>query len=169
MQPIEAAYLSRKFHLLFSRKERREINKKAAKALTRLANAESRIKSSGTPSELKAQLMALSHERVECPLLMQGRCLLYLHRPVTCRIYGIPTSIEGKGATCGRSGFVQGERYPTISMEIIDNRLYEISRALMADIAGLNLSHGELLFSVAAALSQLLDQEYFIKLKNPCS
>jgi Fe-S-cluster containining protein len=166
MQPVEAAYLSRKFHFLLSRKERREILKKANKAITRLADIENTLKASSTLADPTAYFLALSRERVECPLLVQAGCALYPHRPITCRIYGIPASIRGKGVTCGWSGFLPGEHYPTVNMDLIDKRLYEISRVIVAEAAGLDLSQGALLFSVAKALQQPLSQQYFLKLKS---
>jgi Fe-S-cluster containining protein len=165
MQPVEAAYLSYMFYQLLPRKERREILKKVNKTLARLTGIETRLRASGA-GDSQSHLLALSRERVECPLLVQGRCVLYSHRPITCRIYGIPTSIRGKGATCGRSGFVPGEHYPTANMDLVDRRLYEISRVMAAEAAGLILNQGALLFSVARALQEPIDQRYFLNLKT---
>ena len=33
-------------------------------------------------------------ERVICPLNEQGRCVLYLHRPMICRLHGIPHELQ---------------------------------------------------------------------------
>ncbi|MGD9374129.1 MAG: YkgJ family cysteine cluster protein, partial [Desulfobacterales bacterium] len=49
-------------------------------------------------------LAAMAEDRVRCPLLNdKERCDLYENRPITCRLYGIPTSIAGTGHTCGKS------------------------------------------------------------------
>jgi Fe-S-cluster containining protein len=165
MEPVEAAYLSCMFYQLLPRKERREILKKADKALARLAGIESRLRNSEAV-DFADPFLVLSRERVECPLLAQGKCALYPHRPITCRIYGIPTSIRGKGAVCGKSGFSPGESYPTVNMDLVDRRLYEISRIMAAEAVGLILNQGVLLFSVAAAVLQPLDRHYFTNLKK---
>ena len=36
--------------------------------------------------------------KCRCPLLGDDdRCLLYQARPITCRLYGVPTAIAGQG------------------------------------------------------------------------
>lgn len=68
---------------------------------------------------------------VRCPLLdKEDRCLLYDVRPITCRLYGIPTAIGGKSHTCGKTGFVQGQAYPTVALDKMQYRLADLSREL---------------------------------------
>ena len=44
------------------------------------------------------------------------RCVLYEQRPVTCRLYGVPTAIHGKAHVCGKCGFARGGAYPTVAV-----------------------------------------------------
>jgi Fe-S-cluster containining protein len=78
-------------------------------------------------------LTDIAEKRIRCPLLNeQNLCDMYEYRPITCRLYGIPTTIGGSGHTCGKSGFVKGKQYPTVNMDILQNNLYKISK--MADM-----------------------------------
>lgn len=71
----------------------------------------------------------ISTLRVRCPMLENdSTCAVYNQRPVTCRVYGLPTSIEGKGHVCGFSGFDMGNAYPTIKLDMINNYLLDLSR-----------------------------------------
>lgn len=66
--------------------------------------------------------------RVRCPLLDENdACSLYAHRPITCRLYGIPTAIGGKAHVCGKSNFAAGIGYPTVNLEKIQERLDRLS------------------------------------------
>ncbi len=66
----------------------------------------------------------MAETRVRCPMLNDAQmCEIYEFRPLTCKLYGIPTAIGGKGYTCGLSGFEKGEKYPTASLDKIQNRL----------------------------------------------
>ncbi len=76
----------------------------------------------------------LSNARVRCPLLGEdGLCLCYEARPVNCRTYGVPTSIEGKGHVCGLSGFKAGNTYPTINLTNLQIHLFQLSKAASFD------------------------------------
>ncbi len=69
-----------------------------------------------------------AHDRVRCPLLgADNTCLMYDDRPITCRIYGIPTAIGRKGHVCGLSGFKAGTSYPTVYLDKIQSQLAELS------------------------------------------
>lgn len=69
--------------------------------------------------------------RLRCPLLdSNDLCLLYEARPITCRVYGIPTSIGGRGHVCGFSGFEKGGQYPTVKLDKIQVALVGLSRAI---------------------------------------
>lgn len=73
----------------------------------------------------------ISRERIDCPLLAEGACLIYQRRPITCRVYGVPTGVGGQGRTCPRSGFQAGRNYPTINLDGFESRLSDISRGLV--------------------------------------
>jgi len=75
--------------------------------------------------------MLLAQWRIRCPMLEDAQqCAIYEVRPLTCRIYGLPLSIEGKGHVCGFSGFKKGRDYPTIKMENIHAYLLDLSSQL---------------------------------------
>ncbi|MDO5483928.1 MAG: YkgJ family cysteine cluster protein [Desulfovibrionaceae bacterium] len=69
--------------------------------------------------------------RLRCPLLDEDdRCLLYDARPITCRLYGVPTAIAGQGHVCGFSAFEKGHGYPTVHLDKIQARLEALSLEL---------------------------------------
>ena len=77
----------------------------------------------------------MARKRVQCPLLDgNDMCEMYQYRPITCRLYGIPTAIGGKAHTCGKAAFVQGEPYPTVSMDRIQDRLIALSQEIVDTI-----------------------------------
>ena len=76
-------------------------------------------------------LEEMALQRVRCPALNDDeRCAIYEVRPITCRVYGIPTEIGGKAHTCGISGFEEGKPYPTLKLDAVYQRLYGISAEL---------------------------------------
>lgn len=58
-------------------------------------------------AQVAASMAAAPPEPVMCPLNAQGRCLLYAHRPMICRLHGIPhllrrpDSRRQEGPGCG--------------------------------------------------------------------
>jgi Fe-S-cluster containining protein len=106
-------------------------------------------------------LKDMAEKRLRCPLLNKDdRCDLYEFRPITCRLYGIPLSIGGKGHTCGVSGFQEGEQYPTINMDIIQTKLYEISDELVKSFGSKYSKMSEMLVPVSMAVLNNYDREY---------
>jgi Fe-S-cluster containining protein len=99
------------------------------------------------------QQYTLARERVRCPLLDdQDECVLYHRRPITCRLYGIPTRIQGKARVCGKSGFKQGEKYPVFDLDTMYSKLYVLSRELVEDAGQEDTEKASLLISVAKAI-----------------
>lgn len=120
--PIEAAYLSYHFHQRLKRRERREVLRRAEKALLEIARIKEGIK------DKESEVLQMAEARIRCPLLSdQGHCLPYEYRPITCRLYGIPTAIRGVGHTCGKSGFEKGTIYPTVNLDLIHEKLFTLS------------------------------------------
>ena len=98
---------------------------------------------------------------VRCPLLdKDDRCLLYEVRPITCRLYGVPTAIGGKAHTCGKTGFVQGEAYPTVALDKIQQRLTLLSEELAAAIGTAYTRLASMYVPVSAALLTVYDAAY---------
>ncbi len=106
-------------------------------------------------------LRSLAGKKVQCPLLNdQNTCDLYEYRPLTCRLYGIPTSIAGEGHTCGLSGFLKGSAYPTVKLDILQNKLFELSAELVASIQSRYSRMGEMLVPLSMALLTEYDDVY---------
>lgn len=73
-----------------------------------------------------------SRVKVRCPLLKDNKCALYEYRPITCRLYGIPMDVGNMTATCSKSGFEPGEKYPGVHMSRIQEKLAAMSQELAA-------------------------------------
>ncbi len=73
--------------------------------------------------------------QVRCPLLgVEDSCLLYDDRPITCRLYGIPTAIRGKVHVCSESGFEMKKSYPTVHLSAFQDKLATLSLKLQKDL-----------------------------------
>jgi len=106
-------------------------------------------------------LKDMATKRLRCPLLNEeDKCDLYESRPITCRLYGIPLSIGGAGHTCGVSGFQEGKKYPTVNMDTIQKKLYEISDALVKSINSKYAKMSEMLVPISMAILNEYDNEY---------
>ncbi len=106
-------------------------------------------------------LKEMAEVRVRCPLLNDSdRCDLYEYRPITCRVYGIPTAIGGQGHTCGLSGFKEGKDYPTANMDVFHKAMLNISQELVASIGSKYYGLPELLVPLSTALLTIYDEQY---------
>lgn len=109
-------------------------------------------------NELLAEAAA---EQVRCPLLGEDdRCLMYDVRPITCRLYGVPTSIGGKSHTCGKTGFVRGQQYPTVALDKMQHRLAQLSADLAAGIGTAYTELASMYVPVSSALLTVYDPAY---------
>ena len=147
--PIEAAFLKERFDAL-PRRERRAALERGHKADRDLALLQEK-RSAGADPRTAGNDLAIG--RVRCPLLAgDGRCILYSYRPVTCRVYGIPTLVQGRVRVCGQSGFTRGETYPVFSLDAAYARLHSLSRELVANMGGPALAKASLLFAVSRVI-----------------
>jgi Fe-S-cluster containining protein len=106
-------------------------------------------------------LRQLGKKRVRCPLLEDDNtCLLYEHRPITCRLYGIPMSSGSQTYVCGRSGFQPGGKYPTVDMDKLNDRLLALAQELNEGIATKYTKLAEVLVPLSMALLTDYDAEY---------
>ncbi|MEA1949577.1 MAG: YkgJ family cysteine cluster protein [Thermodesulfobacteriota bacterium] len=106
-------------------------------------------------------LMDIAAERVRCPLLNDNdMCDLYEYRPITCRLYGIPTSIGGRSHTCGKSGFIEGKQYPAVNLDAIQKKLYDISSEFVREIKTKYLKMADMLVPLSMAILTDFDEEY---------
>ncbi|MFH1156359.1 MAG: YkgJ family cysteine cluster protein [Pseudomonadota bacterium] len=159
---IEAIYLNQKFREKFFGVDKIRLIDEAAKidrALTKLKrDAYLEIKDGKTELDV---LGKLSMERMRCPLLgADNLCIMYENRPITCRLYGIPTSTAGASHICGRTNFKQGEKYPTVNMDNLYARLQLISAEFTRDIKSKNIKMCEMLVPVSMALITDYNEEY---------
>ena len=105
--------------------------------------------------------MEAAKERVRCPLLgLDNTCLLYEHRPITCRIYGVPTSIHGKAHVCGECRFKKGQPYPTVALDRIQDRLADMSRRIGAAVGSRFRELHRVYVPVSMALITKYDDAY---------
>ncbi len=159
---VEALYLNHKFGIL-GQDERDRIlidadkaDRKVHKLKKDMARASSK---EGRDNE--ELLSKVSRERLRCPLLRDDdKCALYECRPATCRLYGLPLDIEGETHTCGKTGFVTGEKYPTVKMRNVHQNLARMSQELAADIGSKYKQLHTMLLPVSTALLTEFDSEY---------
>ncbi len=160
---IEALYLNHQFNKAFPSGPARdailERANKADRAHYKLKREAFRAGERGVPtSEILAEL---AKERIRCPLLGDDdRCVLYAHRPVTCRLYGVPLEISGAAHTCGNAGFEPGGRYPTVKIEKLQDRLMLLSQEVVAALPTKLPLMGDVLAPVSLALVTDYDEEY---------
>lgn len=148
--PIEAAILKDRFDAL-PRRDRRAALWRGEKADRDLARLQEKRKAAGAGPETAGN--DLARERIRCPLLSEDeRCILYSDRPITCRVYGIPTLIRGKVRACGKSGFNQGAPYPVFNLDAAYSRLHALSRELLAGMGVPAQAKASLLFAVSRAI-----------------
>lgn len=159
---IEALSIKRRFDERFSGKIRHDILTCADETDRKIF----KIKKQATEAEKLGSdggkiIERISQEKIACPLLdEQHHCMMYDHRPIACRVYGIPTSTGGKGYTCGLSGFSKGENYPTLNMDVVYKRLYDISNELVRDIQSKYPGMGDILVPLSMCLNTDYNDEY---------
>ena len=159
---IEALYIKAQFDKIFKDSARALIIERANeadRAVYRLKRQAFRDHENGKPENQILEEMAA--HRIRCPLLnSDDQCDLYAHRPLTCRLYGIPTVIGDKAHTCGLSGFEQGKPYPTVKLDAIQHKLYDLSVELANDIGSRYPKLAELLVPVSMALLTDYTEEF---------
>jgi Fe-S-cluster containining protein len=161
---IEAVYLNYHFFQDKGKKDQEEILERANTAdrkAYRIKRNLNKLMTQGRQMEVEV-LDLISRERIECPLLNKNAlCDLYENRPITCRVYGVPTAIHGAGHTCGKSGFKEGIAYPTINLDRINQRLLGLSEELLKEIGIENEELKMRLLPVSTSLLTDYDEEFF--------
>lgn len=159
---IEALYLNFNFNKILPEDRKAqliEVSNRADRAIYKLKKKAYKAFTLGTSED--EILTKLAEERVACPLLdTKNCCELYEYRPITCRLYGIPLSIAGKGHTCGLSEFIPGEKYSTVNLDAFHNKLIELSKELVIELQSKHVKMGELLVPVSMALLTTYDESY---------
>src|SRR5512143_160502 len=159
---IEALYINHRFKQKFQGSGEAELAEKANRIDRQLAKIKRRAHQDFLAGKPEAEILTdLARERVRCPLLnRQDLCDLYDHRPLTCRFYGIPTAIGGKGHTCGLSGFKPGEQYTTVNLDAIHARLQELSAELVRDLQSRFIKLADILVPLSTVLITNYDEIY---------
>jgi len=159
---IEALYINHKFNEKIKGSDKAELLEKANQADRKVHKLKRKAYKDLQAGKSEDEILAeLARERVRCPLLNETQlCDLYDNRPLTCRFYGIPTAIGGKGHTCGKSGFEKGERYPTVNLDAVNSQLQQISAELIRDLKSRHLKLSDMLVPLSMALLSTYDDEY---------
>ena len=159
---IEALYIHHKFNDKYQGSEKAELLEKSNRTDRRIYKIKRKAYKELQAGKNEGEILAaMALERVRCPLLNEkDLCDLYDYRPLTCRFYGIPTAIGGAGHTCGKSGFKQGEKYPTINLDSVHNRLQQISAELLRDIESKNIKLADLLVPLSSAVIMDFDDVF---------
>ncbi len=145
--PIEAVYVKYHFDQL-ERGERREAVLRAKKADKKLQKIEQKLQQ--YEDDPRARALVAGKERIKCPLLKDsGKCMLYFHRPITCRAYGIPTVAGGSAHVCYKAGFEGGESYPTFNLDTVFKELYAMSCRLLKQSGQQGKEHAASLLSLS--------------------
>lgn len=160
---VEAMYINARFAERFPNGAERSKVLELADAADRQAYKFKRkiFKESKDGRDSNELIAEAARQRIRCPLLDDdGLCRMYDTRPLTCRIYGVPTGIGGAAHTCGKSGFTPGKEYPTISMDAVNRRLQELSRELVEALPGAYSDLPNVFVPLSMALMNRYDEEY---------
>ncbi len=156
---VEAMYINKAFaNKIPYGKERSDILSLASeldrKAVRMKRDFYRASKDGQSPEDIMAEAARL---RLPCPLLDDNsKCILYEHRPITCRLYGVPLNINNTGHVCGKTKFSKGTSYPTVHMSAIQERLDGLSK----DIAIAVKSRFKELHQVYIPMSMVLLTNY---------
>jgi Fe-S-cluster containining protein len=159
---IEALYIKTKFDETFSGPARDELIERANDAdrrIYKLKRQAFKDHEAGRPETEILEEMAA--QRVRCPALApDDRCAIYGFRPLTCRLYGVPTVIGGRAHTCGSSNFQEGVVYPTVKMDAIYQKLYGLSLELAQAVKSKYPGLAEMLVPLSMAMLTEYNEEY---------
>lgn len=147
---VEAAFLKHDFDRLDGA-EKEAALRRSIEADRETSALERTLQEFEDDPEMRTYTMARA--RIRCPLLNdQDECILYDYRPVTCRVYGIPTMVRGTPRVCGKSGFKNGVEYPIFNLDGVQRELYRLSGELVTRAGGEPSDKASLLFSVSKVI-----------------
>jgi Fe-S-cluster containining protein len=161
---VESAYINYHFNQLKSRKDRRAVVKRAEKVDRKYYQIKRKLQKMYVDKGMSPEeiFIKLAQERVPCPFLNDDKqCDLYEHRPITCRVYGIPTSIGGNAHICEKAEFKEGTSYPTINLDKINDRLFQLSMELLQEVKAKNLKLHMSLVPPSASILMDFDRNFF--------
>jgi len=155
---IEAMYIHDKFYTLVDKQQQKDILEKAERVDRQIHVIKRKaFKAAQEGRDQNEIMLDIAREKIGCPLLNDdNQCVLYDHRPITCRIYGLPTAIGEKSHTCGKTKFEEGVTYPTIKIDQIYDRMITLSKEWTSKIG----TRFDKLHEVLVPLSMALITEY---------
>ena len=154
---VEALYIREHFEQI-KEDQKNEIIKRAKKADEAIEDLQKKLKTFEDDPDMQAYTLA--RERIRCPLLDDNNeCVLYHKRPITCRVYGIPTKIHGKTHACGKATFKNGETYPILDLDSVYRDLYILSKDLLeeAKVESKDEDKASLLISISKVIQTTTD------------
>ncbi|SHJ56993.1 Putative zinc-or iron-chelating domain-containing protein [Desulfatibacillum alkenivorans DSM 16219] len=159
---VEALYINHHFNKRFEGKEKDRLLERADRADRKIHMIKKEAYQATKKGRQTDEILSrVAWERVRCPLLDDDeKCILYDKRPITCRLYGIPTAIGGKGHTCGESGFEEGKPYPTVNLDSLNAMLYQLSQKIVASIPTKYVGMADMLVPLSMALLTEYNKEY---------
>lgn len=159
---IEALYINHKFNEKISGNKKVDILENAGKVDRQIYKLKKDAYKEYKDGKKEVEILGkMAMERIRCPLLNSSdTCDLYENRPITCRLYGIPTSSGGVSHICGDSGFEQGVSYPTVNMDAIHKQLYDLSKEMSVNIKSKYTKLSEMLIPLSMALITEFTDEY---------
>jgi len=147
---IEAVILKHDFDRLDEAK-RKAVLERCHQADMGLEKLEKDLKEFENDPQMRAYSMARA--RIRCPLLTGNEeCTLYPYRPITCRVYGIPTMIQGIPRVCGQTGFKKDQSYPAFNLDGVQRELYQLSKELLKSTGHRDSEKASLLISVSKVI-----------------
>lgn len=148
LELIEAIYLSGRMNRDLKSEMRAEAIHRAVEVGARSRRLKRRLEenSDNAGGKKAPWVEAYFHEKILCPLNTGSGCSLYSHRPIGCRIHGLP------------QGF--------IDHQLITSMLQDFSRNIFFSFSGFFLDNENLSFSLADTVSGKFVQQYFYCLAN---
>lgn len=160
---IEAFAVSGMFRRSLTPDERARVLLRAEKAEPLFREA---VLLFGASQNVDEAAEAAARVKIPCPMNETGTCLLYDHRPITCRLYGVPQKTASKIVSCPLCGFEPGRKYVTVDVERINSKLERYSEEFLRDMIGLD-SKGYLpVFLITEALTTDFNREYFLSIRD---
>ncbi len=158
---IEAMYLNHHFKRL-PQDIKNRVYLRADKADRKMAMTKKRAFRMQEKGESRENVLTMvGQEKIRCPFLGDDdQCEMYDHRPITCRLYGVPQEIGGQAHVCGLSGFVSGSQYPTVKVERLQDSLVLLSNALVKEIDSKYDKLATVFVPVSSAVLTVYDEDY---------
>jgi pyruvate,water dikinase len=167
IQFIEAVYLRHYLIKELNREDRMAAIRQAAAMRRRVKDGQVQEVSSFIEPSVEGQDadndVIAAGEEYRCPLNIREVCILYSHRPIRCRAFGITESHQGNflGKDVSAAGFLQ-----VLPPNRIKRDLDEISRRLFFALNGRFLEGRSLIFPITHVISGKYIEDYFALLSE---